>query len=140
MPADRKLQIRCDDEFLEVLDDWRARRRPILSRSAALRHMVFRGAMAENHLAEIFRLSAERLAAANLIGVGAPEGNYKRFQKMVIQILDELASEEKASAFHSSPLTNAMASHGHEARETPDPDTGEQDTPPDFRRALAQKS
>jgi hypothetical protein len=41
--AQRKLrtfQMRTDDGFMEAVDDWRARQRPILSRAEAIQRLV----------------------------------------------------------------------------------------------------
>jgi hypothetical protein len=36
----RTFQMRTDDGFMEVVDDWRARQRPILSRAEAIHLLV----------------------------------------------------------------------------------------------------
>ncbi len=140
MPADQKIQIRCDQEFLEILDDWRARKRPILTRSAAIRHLVFRGALAEKHLAEILEQTANKLAAADLIGGSADRENYKRFQDVVIEILDHLARLEARNDGSDSSRHFYWRPDASEALETHDPDTDEQETPPNFRRVFDQSS
>lgn len=44
---DRLFQMRVNDEFLAIVDEWRAKQRPILSRSEAIRRLVEQ-ALAEN--------------------------------------------------------------------------------------------
>jgi hypothetical protein len=36
----RIFQMRTDDGFMEAVDDWRARQRPILSRAEAIQRLV----------------------------------------------------------------------------------------------------
>jgi hypothetical protein len=46
-PDDRLLQMRVDDEFIAIVDEWRAAQRPIPSRTEAIRRLVELGVSAK---------------------------------------------------------------------------------------------
>jgi metal-responsive CopG/Arc/MetJ family transcriptional regulator len=39
-PKPHQLQLRCSDEYLASIDEWRAKQRPIPSRSEAIRQLT----------------------------------------------------------------------------------------------------
>jgi hypothetical protein len=39
-PMPNQIQLRCSDEYLEAIDEWRAKFRPIPSRSEAIRQLT----------------------------------------------------------------------------------------------------
>jgi metal-responsive CopG/Arc/MetJ family transcriptional regulator len=42
-PKPNQIQLRCSDEYLQALDEWRAKQRPIPSRSEAIRQLTMIG-------------------------------------------------------------------------------------------------
>lgn len=46
-PQDKQFQMRVDEEFLRLIDDWRGQKRPIPNRADAVRHLVKAGVAAE---------------------------------------------------------------------------------------------
>jgi hypothetical protein len=39
-PKPNQIQLRCSDEYLQSIDEWRAKQRPIPSRSEAIRQLT----------------------------------------------------------------------------------------------------
>jgi Ribbon-helix-helix protein, copG family len=39
-PKPNQIQLRCSDEYLHAIDEWRAKQRPIPSRSEAIRQLT----------------------------------------------------------------------------------------------------
>ncbi|NNE41872.1 MAG: hypothetical protein HKN14_13250 [Marinicaulis sp.] len=134
MAADKKLQIRCDQKLLSLLDDWRSRRRPILSRSAALRHLLFRGVAEDVHIDEIVQQAVIRMTDKGIIDENANPEIYKRFQRVVGEILDHLASLNENLADDSNQHLIRNVDLNASIREMHDPDKSEQEMPLDFRQ------
>jgi hypothetical protein len=42
-PKPHQIQLRCSDEYLRAIDEWRAKLRPIPSRSEAIRQLTLIG-------------------------------------------------------------------------------------------------
>jgi hypothetical protein len=43
LPMLKQVQVRCKDDFLREIDDWRSRQRPIPTRSEAIRQLAMIG-------------------------------------------------------------------------------------------------
>ena len=134
MAADRKIQIRCDQNLLSVLDDWRSRRRPILSRSAALRHLLFRGIAEDLHIDQIVQDAIIRMAEKGVIDENADPEIYKRFQRTVGEILDHLASLNLNPAGNSNQHLVRKVDAASSIQETHDQNRCVQETPLNSRQ------
>lgn len=85
---DRRFYIRCDENFLTEIDEWRKSRRPIPSRGAAIRELASRGSAAETCLPAILSSAMHRLAANRPQDyINSPDA-IERLKEVVVRTLD----------------------------------------------------
>ena len=87
---ERVFNFRYDDAFMEVIEEWRAQQRPVLSKAEAIRRLAMRGAALDNYLALILEKTITDLSSAGYVLKKDPE-TYERFQQVVIDSLDQAA-------------------------------------------------
>jgi hypothetical protein len=115
----RRLEIRCSEEFLAGIDDWRASQRPVPSLAAAIRKLALRGAAVDEYLHVILKTSVEDLIRSGLFESEMVPETYARWKRVVAQSLDQAA---KASGdLREGAPDRAALNAGAPAPETPAP-------------------
>jgi len=108
-----RLQLRCSADFIDLIDDWRATKRPLPSQSEAVRKLVIRGVAIDECLETILRKSIARLAEKGMLKVEDYPEIYDYFQELIVSSLDEtvhIASKSSGtvhSAREARPTTTA---------------------------------
>lgn len=123
----RRFNFRCDQSFLDAIDDWRTTQRPVPSQSEAIRMLALRGATLDSHLSVILENSLSDLISAGVFaGEPGPE-IYERFQNVVTMSLDQIAlmqqqdrqtaaGEPTSDALHAAPEKHSQDRDGPTSR------------------------
>jgi hypothetical protein len=118
MAQNKRFNFRCDQAFLDAIDNWRVKQRPIPSQSEAIRILALRGTALDNYFPTILQKSLEELIPAGFFSNGADQEIYERLHSVLTLTLDKVAALEN----RADQSLESDRHVGHEAREKPSRD------------------
>ena len=116
----KRIELRTDQEFLDIVDDWRRTQPSLSNRSEAIRKLSMRGAMMDHVLPIILKESTRALINGGVLSPEMDPEICKRWSAVLVQCLDQVARDETVIQDFEEALREALPEMP-EVREMPFP-------------------